>query len=92
MLSTKRVFDIEDTRTLEALRETAEGVQISFTPLRFARTSFIEQDSRSADALQAADVAAGVARETIDREGLRALANKFRRVFINGINLHDALR
>ena len=74
------------------LKQTADGIQISYLPPGSSRISIQEQDSRSADALQAADVGAGAAREIINRQGLRALANTFRTVFVNGMSLHDLLR
>jgi len=91
-LSTRRIFDKEDSRSVRIIAETADTLaKYSYQP-NFETLYIKEEDSRNADALQAADIAAGIARTLIDTQGLRALVNKFRRVFVNGINLHSVWR
>ena len=64
-----------------------------YSPLPSFQTLYIrEEDSRKAAGLQAADIAAGIARTVIDTQGLRGLANKFPRVRVNGIDLEQVLR
>ncbi len=82
---TKRVFDVELPGSLGVLNRAAAALA---EPLRL-QTPWIggarETDSREADAIQAADVAAGVARELLDAgHPLRTLCGRFEKVVHNG--------
>ncbi len=44
----------------------------------------VEQNSRTIDHLQAADIAAGLERETLDGADINAVALAFDRVWLNG--------
>jgi hypothetical protein len=91
-LSTHRVFDREDNRSIQILTETAETLS-AYSIVPQSETLYLrEEDSRNVDALQAADITAGIARTLIDKDGLRALANRFRKVRVNGVDLDSALR
>lgn len=92
VLSTPRVFDTEDNHSVEVLNETAYRISGSIPGPPALRPLIREATSHGTDAIQAADIAAGIAREIIDRSGVRALAGKFRRIFVNGIDLHKLLR
>ncbi len=89
------MFDEENWQTVELLNEASEqiadalveglpqGASVSTEPL------VREADSRAFDHVQAADLAAGWAREVIDNEimdgaGVRALGTQFERVWFNG--------
>jgi len=91
-LSTPRVFDIEDNNSVEVLNETADWMSNAIAGPPTLRPLIRELDSASIDAIQAADVAAGIARDIIDRNGVRELAGKFRRVLVNGTDLHSLIR
>ena len=91
-LSTPRVFDTEDEKSIGILNETADRMSSTINGVPAVRPLIREAPSTGTDAIQAADIAAGVARESIDRNGVRALASKFRRVFVNGIDLHKLMR
>ena len=90
ILSTCRVFDDENPKSTNflniALDEMAESLagKIPF----FQRVGLVsEANSNSTDYLQAADIAAGLAREIIDTSGTQPLGDKFERVWINGKRL-----
>lgn len=91
-LSTPRVFDIEDSNSVEVLNETADWMSNAVAGLATLRPLIRELDSASIDAIQAADVAAGIARNIIDGSGVRELAGKFRRVLVNGTDLDRLIR
>jgi hypothetical protein len=91
-MSTPRIFDAEDSNSVEVLNETADWMSSAITGPSPLRPLVREADSARTDAIQAADIAAGAARDIIDRNGIRALAGKFRRIFVNGVDLHKVLR
>ena len=91
-LSTPRVFDTEDGASVEVLNQTVDTMRVNVTREPVFSPLLREEASTGTDAIQAADVAAGTARDIIDRNGVRALADRFRRVFVNGIDLQKLLR
>jgi len=91
-LSTRRVFDKEDSNSVELLNETADWMSTAIPGPPRLRPLISELDSAAIDAIQAADVAAGIAREIIDQSGVRGLADKFRRALVNGIDLDTLIR
>jgi hypothetical protein len=91
-LSTRRIFDVEDSKSVQVIAETANTLAM-YSPRPSFQTLYIqEEDSRKADGLQAADIAAGIARIVIDTHGLRGLANRFPKVRVNGVDLQQILR
>ncbi len=96
MLATPRTFDAEHPKSVAVLngildQMVSTGLLYNFRCFDAGRGVVKEQDSRRADALQAADIAAGVARDVIERQGMRALAGRFRRVVVNGMEIADWL-
>ena len=91
-LATQRVFDKEDNNSVEVLNETADWMSNAIAGPPTLRPLIRELDSAVIDAIQAADVAAGMARDIIDRSGVRGLVDKFRRVLVNGIDLRTLIR
>lgn len=90
ILSTSRVFDEEEPKSIDFLNSALEEMAISLShelPIITRRGKISEAKSQTINELQAADVAAGWAREIIDISGSSALANKFERVWINGERL-----
>jgi hypothetical protein len=91
-LSTRRIFDVEDSKSVQVIAETANTLAM-YSPQPSFQTLYIrEEDSRKADGLQAADIAAGIARTVIDSQGLRGLVNRFPKVRVNGVDLQHILR
>jgi hypothetical protein len=87
VLSTSRTFDQEDDRSAEVLNRASEAIAEHLRdelPCVSDQPLVQEQDSRAIDHLQAADIAAGWAREIIDAGGVRALGAVFERVWVNG--------
>ena len=93
LLSTCRVFDTEsDTATSllnEAVDTIASNVLQSVQLLAAAARGDLvrEEESRRRDALQAADVAAGWARDVIRRGEIANLGDQFERVWVNGVRI-----
>ena len=84
-----RIFDKDHEASVKVLNESVLAIRRTPAGLDTKQEQLVrEEDSRSIDALQAADIAAGFARETLDRQGFRALAAQFRRVVLNGIDLN----
>jgi len=94
-LAVPMIFDKDHAPSVTVLNESLNALRKG-DPLSVPSLEKLirEEDSRAVDALQAADIAAGFARETLDRKGLRALAAQFHRVVLNGIDLGriDVLR
>jgi hypothetical protein len=87
-LSVPRVFDRDHAASVKVLNESINVLQRNRPQPQTNYEQMVkEEDSRTIDALQAADIAAGFARDILDRKGLRALAAQFRKVILNGINL-----
>ncbi len=85
-LAVPRIFDKDHAASVKVLNERVnllQGFRLELNHEQLVR----EEDSRAVDALQAADIAAGFAREILDRRGLRALGAQFRRVVLNGTDL-----
>jgi hypothetical protein len=88
-LAVPMVFDRDHAASIVVLNESIHALQRTDLPFETNFEQLIrEEDSRAVDALQAADIAAGFARDLLDRKGLRALAAQFRRVLLNGVDLH----
>lgn len=91
VLSVDRIFDTEHEPSLRELNSIVEVIANALSrdfPVvgeSQARKLVSEQDSRTVDHLQAADLAAGWARELLELVGgPRSLADKFERVWVNG--------
>lgn len=91
MLSIQRFFDEEEPSTVPILNaaaaEIAANLQASLPSFGSTGEGHLvtEANSRSVDELQAADIAAGWARELLDLDpSLRRLADVFERVILNG--------
>jgi hypothetical protein len=87
LLSTQRVFDNEDPKSTALLNRASEAIAErlrSELPNLSDQPLVREHDSRAIDHLQAADVAAGWAREMIDTGSVRSLGAIFERVWVNG--------
>jgi hypothetical protein len=90
LLSTMRYFDNEHAKSAEFLNQATDAIadaleNVLTTPGTVVREPLIkEYDSTAIDHLQAADVAAGWARELLELADLRALARSFERVLMNG--------
>lgn len=89
VLATERVFDTEHPRTAEVLNEITTEISNRLSnewPLiTKPKVPLIrEVDSRAIDHLQAADMAAGWAREMLETADVTALGKRFERVWING--------
>jgi hypothetical protein len=90
-LTTPRVFDAGEPKGLDVLKQVAKEMANAY-PGSAGSISITERDSRTADGLQAADIAAGRARDLIDSKGVRILGDHFRKVMLNGRNLSELLR
>ena len=88
LLHTTRIFDAEHPRSTDILNEAASAVANGMAdtlPVWPQGTSLVrEVDSRAIDEIQAADIAAGWARELAELGDLRSLGGTFRRVYVNG--------
>lgn len=90
ILSTTRFFDKEDIKSVKVLNEITNVIsnqmEMHFPSFSIAKKGQIirEVDSRSIDHIQAADIAAGWAREILELSNERALAHMFEKVWING--------
>lgn len=90
ILSTRRVFDDESPKTVAVLNRMSEEIADSLvdgfvSPDSIANEPLVrEVSSRAIDELQAADIAAGWAREIIDVGDITSVANRFERLWVNG--------
>jgi hypothetical protein len=90
LLSTSRVFDAEHPTSIEVLNDAADAIASSMVdalpvwPTEGGTPLIREVDSHAIDELQAADIAAGWARELVEIANYRAVAQRFRRVYVNG--------
>jgi len=90
LLSTERTFDQENPKTIQVLNKVADEIALALgeqLPLAGKLTTaplVKEVDSRAIDELQAADVAAGWAREILETSEAETLGQRFERVWING--------
>lgn len=91
VLSTARAFDQEHQPSTAILNEASDVIASSlrqsawFETIETSNQPLVaEYTSRDIDHLQAADFAAGWAGDILEYQGVRALANSFRRVIVNG--------
>jgi hypothetical protein len=94
LLPTRRNYDVENDATLPALTAMADEIAncleraLPFLGLDAtidrSEPLFREVSSRDVDEIQAADIAAGWARELVVLGQTSALATMFERVWING--------
>jgi hypothetical protein len=95
LLATTRCFDNEHAGSTELLNEASDAIAgalegVLATPGMVRSEPLVkEYDSAAIDHLQAADVAAGWARELLELTDLRALARAFERVLMNGAHIRD---
>lgn len=95
LLATRRVFDREHVDSVNILNEASDEIADRLTghlglPEAARNEPLVrEADSRAVNHLQAADIAAGWAREVIDNAGMRSLGDRFERVWVNGFLLKD---
>jgi hypothetical protein len=93
LLATSRAFDNESPPTLPVLNaaagEIAQAVAYNLPDelVRRASTLVREVDSRGIDDIQAADIAAGWARDMLETGEPKDLGGRFERVWINGYRL-----
>ena len=92
LLSTRRFFDHEQPTSVELLNAAADEIAVNLKATLpmigdiSAEPLVREVDSRAVDELQAADLAAGWARELLDLDpSVRRLAEIFERVLLNGV-------
>ncbi len=90
LLATSRAFDEENPASLPVLNEAANEIAVAlgagFPDLEDAaeRPLIREVTSRAVDEIQAADVAAGWAREVLEVSEPTSLGVRFERVWVNG--------
>ena len=90
LLATERNFDNEDPKTATLLNQAADeianalGDQLPIVGTISDKPLVREVDSRGIDEVQAADVAAGWAREVLETNDATTLGARFERVWING--------
>jgi hypothetical protein len=91
LLATERFFDNEQPAAVELLNTAAEEIAVNLRATMpmigdiSAHPLVREVDSRAIDELQAADIAAGWARELLDLDpSVRRLAQTFERLMLNG--------
>jgi hypothetical protein len=90
LLSTGRVFDVEHAESAALLNEVSDAIADSLASVLpvsgiiAGKPLVAEYDSKAFDHLQAADIAAGWARELLELGDERALARAFKRVLLNG--------
>jgi hypothetical protein len=90
ILLTTRFFDTEHVQSVEVLNEAADVIASTmhtspwFEQIDPAQPLIRECSSRDIDLLQAADMAAGWAGDILELQDVRAIANTFRRVMVNG--------
>lgn len=93
LLSTARVFDKENQETVDVLNEAAEEIAKNLAEGILADENVTSQplvteiDSRQIDHIQAADIAAGWAREMLELSDIRFLAGRFECVWVNGVRV-----
>ena len=93
VLATARHFDVENQKAVGLLNSAVDTIATSVETLFEQGESIsdeplvMETDSRGYDELQAADVAAGWAREMLEVGESKHLGDRFERVWINGRRL-----
>jgi len=85
-ISPARFFDEGDRLSIKIIKELHEkinqGLQ-QFNKYTLPSPKIIELDSKKDIRIQAADVAAGIARDIYERHGIKGLRDKFNYVFVN---------
>jgi hypothetical protein len=95
LLSTSRGFDVEHAKSVDLLNEAADAIATSLEHVLPVSGTISKQplvkecDSLAIDQIQAADIAAGWARELFELGDMRALARAFDRVFLNGVRVAE---
>jgi hypothetical protein len=86
VLASQRTFDIEAPKTLDVLNHASEAIAAALGPTIKTSSEQLVRECSSAelDQLQAADIAAGWARELIDLGEQRTIASRFEFVWVNG--------
>jgi hypothetical protein len=90
VLATARHFDVENKPTTDLLNSAVNAIAESFSEALEGAEEIsdqplvIECDSRGYDEIQAADIAAGWAREMLELGSANGLGAKFERVWLNG--------
>jgi hypothetical protein len=86
VLASHRTFDVESPKTLEVLNDASDVIAAALGPAIETSSEQLvrECSSRELDQLQAADIAAGWAREIIDLGEQRTLTSRFEVVWLNG--------
>lgn len=90
LIATSRAFDVEAPKTLGVLNEAAEQIAESMRSrlpgemIGLDGPLVREVDSRALDEIQAADIAAGWAREMLEVGDPTTLGARFERVWLNG--------
>jgi hypothetical protein len=90
LLATQRHFDNENSNTTTVLNRAADtiatalGEQLPIVGAITDKPLVIEVDSKAIDEIQAADIAAGWAREILETNDPKTLGARFDRVWING--------
>ena len=90
LTSTFRSFDSEHEKSIKVLNKAIEMIssKLELVHPLWQRPEDVplirEVDSRAIDEIQAADIAAGWAREIIDTASSKALGVRFERVWLNG--------
>lgn len=87
-------FDRGDARALERLEQDRQTMVAHLARSAFygleeneqpsARKALVEMDSKDDTRIQAADVAAGLVKQVLEREGLPGVVRRWSRVFYNG--------
>lgn len=90
LLATERQFDNENPKTAAVLNRAADeiaralGEQLPVVGTMTEKPLVTEVDSKAVDQIQAADIAAGWAREALETNAPSTLGAMFERVWING--------
>lgn len=93
VVSTTRFFDRENISSVKVLNEItnviSDQIEAYFPDISIAKKGDIirEVDSKAIDHIQAADIAAGWARDMLEVSDERALAHMFEKVWVNGIKV-----
>ena len=92
VLSAQRRFDVENAKSLQVINSASKVIADAlFGALAGARVSAgdlaTELSSTEGDGLQAADLAAGWARDVLEVSNARALASQFETVLVNGVRV-----
>ena len=93
LLATERSFDRENPKSIHVLNEAADeiactlGEQLPLAGRISDKPVVREVDSRGIDHIQAADVAAGWARDILETNEAQSLGGMFERVWVNGVRV-----